>query len=94
MTIKTVAANRSARVISGTPRRKLDNKARVLPILHALNEESGAGENLPDSVKGALHALQRAAVRARQVAQQTGTDLIVMRSGQVVRVSPQQKTTP
>jgi len=79
MTAKTVAANRSA---------------RESPIPNALNEESGAGENLPDSVKEALHALQRAAVRARQVAQQTGTDLIVMRSGQVVRVSPQQKTTP
>ena len=79
MTAKTVAANRSA---------------RVLPITHALNEESGAGENLPDSVKGALHALQRAALRARQVAQQTGTDLIVMRAGQVVRVPPQEKTTP
>ena len=49
----------------------------------------------PDAdIEGSLKALQRAAVRARQVAQQTGTDLIVMRAGQVVRESPQQKTTP
>jgi len=48
----------------------------------------------PDAdIEGSLKALQRAAVRARKVAQETGTDLIVMRSGQVVRASPQQKTT-
>ena len=45
-------------------------------------------------LKGSLYAIRRAALRARQVAQQTGTDLIVVRSGQVVRVPPQQKTTP
>ncbi len=45
-------------------------------------------------VEGSLKALRRAAIRARQIADQTGTDLIVMRSGQVVRVSPKQKTTP
>ncbi|MDD5332321.1 MAG: hypothetical protein PHS32_01130 [Rhodoferax sp.] len=44
-------------------------------------------------IEGSLKALRRAAVRARQLALQTGTDLIVMRSGQVVRASPQQKTT-
>ena len=43
---------------------------------------------LPASIHGALSALRRAALRAREVAQQTGTDLIVVRSGQVVRVSP------
>ncbi|OGB01012.1 MAG: hypothetical protein A3E79_05720 [Burkholderiales bacterium RIFCSPHIGHO2_12_FULL_61_11] len=53
-----------------------------------------SGEVLPIDVNGALNALRRAAVRARQVAQQTGTDLIVVRAGQVVRVSPQQKNTP
>jgi hypothetical protein len=42
---------------------------------------------------GSLHAIRRAAFRARQVAQQTGTDLIVVRSGQVVRVPPQPKAT-
>lgn len=45
-------------------------------------------------LKGSLTAIRRAALRARQVAQQTGTDLIVVRAGQVVRVSPQQKSTP
>ena len=44
-------------------------------------------------LKGSLTAIRRAALRARQVAEQTGTDLIVVRSGQVVRVSPQPKTT-
>ena len=45
-------------------------------------------------LKGSLMAIRRAALRARQVAEQTGTDLIVVRSGQVVRVPPQPKTTP
>ena len=49
----------------------------------------------PDAdIEGSLKALRRAAVRARQIAEQTGTDLIVVRSGQVVRVPPKQKTTP
>lgn len=52
-----------------------------------------SGEVLPIDVNGALNALRRAAVRARQVAEQTGTDLIVVRSGQIVRVRPQDKTT-
>ena len=42
-------------------------------------------------LKGSLLAIRRAALRARQLAEQTGTDLIVVRSGQVVRVSPQTK---
>jgi hypothetical protein len=42
-------------------------------------------------VRGSLAAIKRAAIRARQVADQTGTDLIVMRSGKVVRVPPKQK---
>ena len=40
-------------------------------------------------IKGSLTAIRRAAHRARQVAQQTGTDLIVVRSGQVVRIRPE-----
>jgi hypothetical protein len=46
------------------------------------------------SARGALLALRRAAVRARQLALQSGTDLIVVRAGQVVRVSPQQEPKP
>lgn len=42
-------------------------------------------------LKGSLAAIRRAAQRARQVAQQTGTDLIVVRGGRVVRVGPQPK---
>ena len=49
----------------------------------------------PDSdVKGSFVAIKRAAARARQIAAQTGTDLIVVRAGQVVRVSPEQKPMP
>ena len=43
-------------------------------------------------LRGSLLAIRRAALKARQVAEQTGTDLIVVRSGQVVRVPPQRKT--
>ena len=52
-------------------------------------------DQLPPGVdadlKGSLAAIRRAALRARQVAEQTGTDLIVVRSGQLVRVPPQHK---
>ncbi len=51
-----------------------------------------AGANA--EVKGSLQAMRRAALRARQVAQQTGTDLIVLRAGKVVRVPPASKGTP
>ena len=44
-------------------------------------------------LKGSLAAIRRAALKARQLAEQTGTDLIVVRSGQVVRVPPKQKLT-
>lgn len=46
---------------------------------------------LPPSIQGALNALRRAALRAREVAQQTGTDLIICRSGRIVRVRPREK---
>ncbi len=55
------------------------------------------GETLPgasEEVRGSMKAIQRAAIRARQVAQQTGTDLIVVREGRVVRVPPQPKEAP
>jgi predicted ABC-type ATPase len=41
--------------------------------------------------RGSLAAIKRAAVRARQLAEQTGTDLIVVRGGKVVRVPPKEK---
>lgn len=44
-------------------------------------------------LRGSFTAMQRAAQRARQVAQQTGTDLIVLRAGKVVRVRPPEKTS-
>lgn len=60
------------------------------PVTHDGQLPPGADADL----RGSLLAIRRAALRARQVAQQTGTDLIVVRSGQVVRVPPQQKTMP
>lgn len=42
-------------------------------------------------LRGSWAAIRRAAERARQVAQQTGTDLIVVRAGKVVRVAPEKK---
>ena len=93
MTAKAVVANRLIGAISDAARRKSNGTASALPILHAVRGESSRGALLPSAVIGALHALRRAAIRARQVAQQTGTDLIVVRSGQVVRVPPQSKTT-
>ena len=60
-----------------------------------VNEPTPAyGDVLPgasEEMRGSMKAIQRAAMRARQVAQQTGTDLIVVRAGQVVRVPPQPK---
>ena len=52
----------------------------------AVYEPLPAGANV--DISGSLAAIHRAAQRARQVALQTGTDLIVMRDGQVVRVTP------
>lgn len=49
---------------------------------------TSTGSTNADFNKGAQAAIRRAAQRARQVAQQTGTDLIVVRGGQVVRLSP------
>jgi hypothetical protein len=50
--------------------------------------------NADADLKGSLTAIRRAAQRARQVAQQTGTDLIVVRGGRVTRVGPQKKSHP
>ena len=55
----------------------------------------GRGRSEMDAdFEGSLAAIRRAALRARQVALQTGTDLILMRAGQLVRVSPQSKPEP
>ncbi len=40
-------------------------------------------------LRGSFAAIQRAALQARRLAVQTGTDLIVFRDGQLVRVSPE-----
>lgn len=60
---------------------------------HHVNEPTPAYGHGPMGTnadfKGAQAAIHRAAQRARQVAQQTGTDLIVIRAGQVVRIRPE-----
>ena len=43
------------------------------------------------ALKGSMAALKRAAALAWQLAEQTGTDLVVVRAGEVVRVPPKQK---
>ena len=69
-----------------------------MTISKPVNEPAAASGPLPASanadILGSWAALRRAAQRARQVAQQTGTDLIVVRAGQVVRVTPQPKAKP
>lgn len=60
---------------------------------HHVNEpvpayKSGTAAAKAD-MAGAQAAMSRAAQRARQIAQQTGTDLIVARAGHVVRVPPE-----
>jgi len=44
--------------------------------------------DIHSDIEGATAAMRRAAERARRLAVQTGTDLIVVRDGQVVRASP------
>ncbi|MDA8455563.1 hypothetical protein M4R22_12390 [Acidovorax sp. GBBC 3334] len=64
-----------------------------MTIPHQANEPASADRLVPASdnadFKGAQSAIRRAAQRARQLAQQTGTDLIVVRAGKVVRVRPE-----
>jgi len=64
-----------------------------MTISKPTNQPASSSAQLPPhanmDLQGSLLAIRRAALRARQVAQQTGTDLIVMRSGEVVRVPPQ-----
>jgi hypothetical protein len=52
----------------------------------------GLPPNADADLKGSLAAIRRAAQRARTLAEQTGTDLIVVRAGRVVRVGAQRKT--
>jgi hypothetical protein len=47
-------------------------------------------EKLPEFVQGALSALRRAAKRAREVAIETNTNLIVVVDGKIVHITPEQ----
>ena len=73
-------------------------ESQVMTTSKQANEPVTGDDQLPPDadadLRGSLAALRRAALRARQIAEQTGTDLIVVRAGQVVRVPPQPKTTP
>lgn len=42
------------------------------------------------ALRGSLAALVRASQQARQTAIQTGTDLIIAKDGQLVRISPEE----
>lgn len=42
------------------------------------------------AIRGALAALERAAEEARRIAIQTGTELIVMRNGQICSLLPEE----
>jgi predicted ABC-type ATPase len=44
------------------------------------------------AIRGSFAAMQRAAQRAREIAKQTGTDLIVLRDGEIVRIKPSMQT--
>jgi predicted ABC-type ATPase len=81
-------------MLQATVRRRFEAGKRLFATIYrplvdqwVLYDNAGADADL----KGSLAAIRRAANRARQVAQQTGTDLIVMRGGQVTRVSPRKK---
>lgn len=45
-------------------------------------------------VLGAMQAMRRAALRARELARQTGTHLVLQRAGQVVREEPVDAVPP
>jgi len=47
-------------------------------------------EPIDPAIRGALAALERAAEDARRIAVQTGTELIVMRNGQICRLPPEE----
>ena len=52
------------------------------------------GRDCNPDFAGATAALERAALRARELARATGTDLIVQRDGKLVRVPPQDIELP
>ncbi len=69
----------------------------MTPPTDSNEPQPGYGElpaNADAALKGSFAALRRAALRARQVARQTGTDLIVVRNGQLVCISPEGELLP
>jgi hypothetical protein len=63
----------------------------------SLNEPCATYAGLPldadSDLKGAHRAMLRAAARANEIARQTGTDLIRVKDGHVVRVKPEANDT-
>ena len=63
-----------------------------------LTEESASNRaidlEIPEELQGSLAALKRAALNAQKLAEHTETDLIMIRSGKLVRVSPRQTARP
>ena len=70
------------------------NKTLALCPAQPASASAIASASASIGVEGSWAAIQRAALRARQVAQQTGTDLIVIRAGQVVRLAPKPQPKP
>lgn len=59
------------------------------PAVHeVLPPYPGLPTDASPALKGSYQALLRAAARARQLARQTGTDLVLVRNGRVVKVPP------
>lgn len=86
-----VLVDRSGKPMTSTTTAKEPQRTYGEPPARApADVDADADANLT----GSLAALHRAAQAARKLAQQTGTDLIVMRNGVITRVSPHEKTEP
>jgi predicted ABC-type ATPase len=68
----------------------LDWGENMGPALQARQPDPQYGDARPGDLDMALEALRRAAQRAREIALQTGTDLVVVRDGRVVHISPRE----
>jgi predicted ABC-type ATPase len=84
-----------------------ENAEGIPVLMDSDNQQKGSGAMEPEAtygadspshpdphLRGVLDAMRRAALRAREVARQTGTDLILARDGKVIRVKPTQEPSP
>lgn len=76
---------------SGDSTNIVDWKGNVMPVNQVsepLPTYNGLPPHASEQMKGAYAALLRAAANARKLARQTGTQIVVVRDGQIVNVSP------